>query len=66
MDKKQKQTFRVLITIGTLGTLAALFNIFWNSDTDWYIDILSLVASMSLIYGAQQLKQGNEQNNLES
>lgn len=60
MDKKQKQTYNILMVIGLLGTIAAIFNIFWNAETGWYTDTISLVSSMALVVAAQQLKQPHE------
>lgn len=61
MTSEQKTSYRILIWIGGLGLAASIYNTFFNAEVDWYMNLISTIASVSLIYGAQQLKHNSQQ-----
>jgi hypothetical protein len=56
MDKKKKTSYYTLMTIGLLGMLASVYNVFSGVEKDWYMTLITFICSLSLVYGAQQLK----------
>ena len=44
-----KKPPRFILWLGSIGSLAALFNLFRSSD-NWYLSLIGLVASLSLIF----------------
>lgn len=57
MKNSNKASFYLLMTLGSLGLLASIYNTFWNEEVENFMILLGYIGSVSLIFGAQQLKQ---------
>lgn len=59
MNAKEKRSYYTLMTIGVLGTIASIFNIMSGIEEDWYMSLITIISSLALVYGAQQLKSAD-------
>jgi len=59
MDKKTKTSYTIIMSLGVLGTLASIYNFLFSEEIDWYMGLISFICSLSLIYGALQLKNNS-------
>lgn len=57
MKESKKATYYILMTLGVLGLIASIYNTFWNEDVENFMILIGFISSVSLIFGAQQLKQ---------
>ncbi|MCR9155077.1 MAG: hypothetical protein ACPGVV_11920 [Croceimicrobium sp.] len=56
MKKSERSSYGILMTLGILGSIASVYNVIFNVETEWYMALMTLICSLSLIYGAQQVK----------